>query len=126
MIIFSGSNYEQSLYHILENMVSEAVPDAEMILHRMICCRGIMRWNGRIRLTVDGHTFPRTDLAERLEYVVLPYHKDIPEPRGLDVFTQGLAHTGAEPRHIVNQCIRLAVEIGNNAQNAMELEYDSQ
>ena len=43
MVIFSGSNNEQSLLHILENMVPEAVSDAEMILHTMICCRVIMR-----------------------------------------------------------------------------------
>ena len=81
MVIFNGSSYEQSLLHLLENMVPEAVSDAEMILHTMICCRGIMRWDGR-RLIIDGHTFPRTDLAEHLEYVVLPYHNDIPKPRG--------------------------------------------
>ena len=58
--------------------------------------------------------------------MVLLYHKDIPKPRGLDIFAQRLARIGAKPRHIGNQCIRLAVEIGNNAQNAMEFEYDSQ
>ena len=40
MVIFNGFNYEQSLLHILESMVPEAVSDAEMILHTMICCRG--------------------------------------------------------------------------------------
>ena len=125
MVIFSGSNYEQSLLHILENMVPEAVSDAEMILHTMICCRGIMRWDGRRRLMVDGRTFPRTDLVERLENVVLPYRKDIPKPRGLDILTQGLTGIGAGPRQIGNQCIGLAVETGNNAQDAMELEYDT-
>ena len=64
MVIFDGSNYEQSLLYILENMVPEAVSDAEMILLTMIYCRGIMRSDGRRRLVVDGHTFPRTDLAE--------------------------------------------------------------
>ena len=111
MVIFSGSNYEQNLLHILENMVPEAVSDAEMILHIMICCIEIMIWDGR-RLIVDGHTFPRADLAELLEYVVLPYHKDIPRPRGSDIFTWGLARIGAEPRHMGNQCICLVVEIG--------------
>ena len=67
MIILNGSNCEQSLLHILENTVSEAVSDAEMILHTIIFCRGIMRWDSRRRLIVDGHTFPRTDLAELLE-----------------------------------------------------------
>ena len=122
MVIFNGFNYEQSVLHILENMV----PEAEMISHTTICCRGIMGWDGRKGLIIDGHTFPRTDLAELLEYVVLPYHKDITKPQGLDIFTQGLARIGAEPRHIGNQCIRLVVETGNNAQNAMELEHDSQ
>ena len=80
MVIFSGFYYEQSLPHIFENMIPEAVPDAKMILHTIICCRGIMRWDGRRTLIVDGYTLPRTDWAELLEYVVLPYHKDIPKP----------------------------------------------
>ena len=82
--------------------------------------------DGRRRLIVNGHTFLRTDLAEILEYVVLSYHKDIPEPRGSDIFTQGLVRIAAELMHIGNQCIRLAVQTGNNEQNAMEFEYDSQ
>ena len=65
-------------------------------------------------------------MDELLEYVVLPYYKDIPKPRGLDIFTQGLARIGAKPRHTRNHCIFLAVETGNNTQNEMELEYDSQ
>ena len=110
MVIFSGSNYEQSLLHTLENMVPEAVSDAEFILHTMICCRGIMTWDCRRRLIVDGHTFPITDLAELSEYVVPPYHNDIPKLRCLYIFTQGLARIGAEPRHIANQYIRLAIQ----------------
>ena len=58
--------------------------------------------------------------------MVLPHHKDIPKPRGSDIFTQELARVSAEPRHIGSQCICLAVKTGNNAQNAMEFEYDSQ
>ena len=74
---------------------------------------------------MDTHTFPRTDLAELLKDVVLPY-KNIPKPQGFDIFTQGLARTGVEPRHIGNQCMCLADETRNNAQNASEPEYHSQ
>ena len=86
------------ILHILENMV----PEAEMISHTVICCRGIMRWDGRRRLIVNGHTLPRTDLAEQLEYAFLPRHKDIPKPRGIDSFTKRLTHIGAEQRHMGN------------------------
>ena len=126
MIIFNGSNCEQKVLHILENMVPEAVSDAEMILHTMVCCGGIMSWDGRRRLIVDGHTLPGMDLAELSENAVLPYHKDIPKPRGIDSFTKGLARIGAEPRHKGHQCIRFVVETGNNTQNALEPECDSQ
>ena len=122
MVLFNGSNCEQSLLHILENMVPEAVSDAEMVLHTVICCRGIMRWNGR--LIVDGHTHPGTDLAEL--YAVLPCHKAIPKPRGIDSFTKGLARIGAEARHTGNQCICLGVETGMNTHNALEPVSDSQ
>ena len=77
-------------------------------------------------LIVDGHTIPGTELAELLEYVVLLYQKDIPKPRGIGTFTERLTRIGAEPRHIGNKCIRLVPETGNNTQNALEPEYDSQ
>ena len=84
-----------------------------------------MRWDGRGRLIVDGYTCPGMDLAELLEYVVLPYHKDIPKPRDLDIFTEGLARI-AEPSHMGNQSIRLVVETGNDTHNALEPKYDGE
>ena len=53
MVILSGSNYEQSLLHILENMVPEAVSDAEMILHTMLQRNQEMGWQKKVdsRLT---------------------------------------------------------------------------
>ena len=107
-------------------MIPEALSDAEMILHTIICFRRTMRWGDRRKFIVDGHTLRRTDLAELLKYAVLPYHKDIPKPRRIDIFTQELARLSAEPRRIGNQCIRLAAETGNNAQNAMEPGYGGQ
>ena len=41
--LFNFSDYEQSLLHLLENMVPEVVPNAETILHTMIFCIGIIR-----------------------------------------------------------------------------------
>ena len=75
---------------------------------------------------MDGHTLAGTDLAELLEYAVLPYHKDIPKPRGVNTFTEGLARISTEARHMGNQCRRLLVETVDNTQNALELEYVSQ
>ena len=95
-------------------MVPEAVSDAEMILRAMIFRKGTLRWDGRSKLIVDGHALLRTNLAQLLEYVVLPYHLDISKPRGLDIFTRGLARIGAEPRHIGNQCVCLVDEKGDN------------
>ena len=82
-----------------------------------------MRWDDRRRLIVDGHPLPGTDLAELLQDTVLPYHKDITKPRGLDIFAKILARTDAEPRHTGNQCIRLVVETGNDTPNVLEPEY---
>ena len=96
-------------------MVIFNVSDVEMILHTTICCRGTMKWGDRM-LIVDRHTLPGMDLTKLLECPVLPYHKDIPTPRGIDTFTKGIACIGAEPRHIENQCIHLVVETRNDAQ----------
>ena len=58
-----------------------------------------MRWDGRRRLIADGHTLPKAELDELFAYVVLPYHKDIPKPQGLDMFTLGRPRIRTEPRH---------------------------
>ncbi len=115
MVIFNGSDYEQSIMHVLENMVPNAMPDAEMIMHTMLCCKDIMRWDRRRRFIMDGHTIANTDIAELLEYTVLPYHKDIPKPHGIDLFCHSLQRIGVDSKHIGNQCVRLVVESGRNA-----------
>lgn len=123
MVIYNGTENEQSIVNVLENMVPSAMPDAEMILHTMLCCSGIMRWDRRRRIILDGHTIPNTDIAELLEYVVLPYHKDIPKPQGIDNFIEGLSDIGVDPRHIGNQCVRLVVESKNEVAQSMDDSY---
>ena len=61
MAVFSGSDYQQNLLHVHENMIF--VSDAEMILRAVLFCRGIMRWDSRRELIVDIHTFPTADSA---------------------------------------------------------------
>ena len=117
MVIFNGSEYEQSIMNVLENMVPDAMPDAEMIMHTMLCCKDIARWDHRRRLIMEGHTIPNTDVAELLEYVVLPYNKNIPKPHGLELFSCCLNRIGVDTKHIGNQCVRLVVESGGNVSN---------
>ena len=125
MVIFNGSEHEQSIINVLANMVPNAMPDAEMIMHAMLCCREIMRWDRRRRLIMDGHTIPNTDLAELLEYCVLPYNKNIPKPNGHDLFVEGLCRIGVDPRHLGNQCVRLVVESANNASSEPQADSAS-
>ena len=51
MVIFNASNYEQSLLHLLEIIVPEAMPDAEMMLYNDM----LQRNNDRDEMAKEGY-----------------------------------------------------------------------
>ena len=76
--------------------------EAKEILHSILTSTGILTWNGKGEIVYRGHNIRGTDIVDLLKNCVTPYHPDIPEPTGLNIFIKGLAELEIDKSLIVN------------------------
>ena len=111
---------------------------ASKLLHSMAASRNILFWTLGGELLRNQRRVPRTSIVELIEYVLLPYDQDIPEPRALNSFLDGLAELGVDKRWIGNkkvlsellqkekENIQDQCEEGDQSENSDEETDDSQ
>jgi hypothetical protein len=90
------------LEDILKYLDVDDEHEAEEILHSILTSTGILTWNGRGEIVYRGHNIRGTDIVDLLKNCVTPYHPDIPEPTGLNIFIKGLAELEIDKSQIVN------------------------
>ena len=66
---------------------------AEKILHSILTS-GNATWNPQKEMVYHGQNIPNSNIIDLLDYTLLLYEAQIPEPKGLDLFTKGLAEMG--------------------------------
>ena len=69
---------------------------ASDLLHSMAASKDILFWTPRGQLLRNKRTIPVTNIAELVEYVLLPHNNEISKPRPLDTFLDGLAELGID------------------------------
>ena len=111
----------------LPGSVSEK--DASELLHSMAVSKNILFWTPGDVLLRNQRRIPRTNIADLIEYVLLPYSKDIPEPRGLKSFVEGLAELGINKKGIknekvLNEILRIEKEMEENEEESEDEEDD--
>ena len=67
---------------------------------------------------------PVTSMSDLVEYFLLPYNKDIPRPRALDTFLDGIAVIGINKRLIHNKKL-LAEVVQREQENESQSETDT-
>ena len=90
------------LEDILKYLDFDDEHDAEEILHSILTSSRILTWNGKGEIVYRGHNIRGTDIVDLLQYCVVPYHPDIPEPTGLSIFIKVLAELEIDKSLIVN------------------------
>ena len=106
----SGSSHSDSddeeprIKDVLSNL-SKAVSKkrASDLLHSMAASRDILFWTPRGQLLRSERIIPVTNIAELVEYVLLPHNDDVAKPRALNTFLDGLAELGVDKRLIKNK-----------------------
>ena len=85
--------------------LSQAVPEkrASDLLHSMAASKDILFWTPRGQLLRNKRTIPVTNIAELVEYVLLPHNNEITKPRALNTFLDGLAELGIDKDLIKNK-----------------------
>ena len=73
--------------------LSQAVSEkrASDLLHSIAVSKDILFWTPSGQLLRNKRTIPVTNIAELVEYVLLPHNNEAAEPRALNTFLDGLA-----------------------------------
>ena len=82
--------------------LSRAVSEkrASDLLHSMAASKDLLFWTPRGQLLRNKRIIPVTNIAELLEYVLLPHNNEVIKPRALNTFLDGLAKLGIDKRLI--------------------------
>ena len=65
--------------------------------------KDILFWTPRGQLLRNKLIIPVANIAELLEYVLLPHNDDVTKPRALNTFQDGLAELGIDKGFIKNK-----------------------
>jgi hypothetical protein len=90
---------EDILGHLNNNVDKNNV---EELLHCILTSTDILTWNLQGELYTKGQNIRGTNIVDLLKYCVTPYHPDIPEPAGMNIFLKGLAKLEIDKSLIVN------------------------
>ena len=83
---------EPRIKDVLSNL-SRAVSEkrASDLLHSMAASKDILFWTPRGQLLRNKRIIPVTNIAELVDYVLLPHNNEVTKPRALNMFLDGLA-----------------------------------
>ena len=102
----SDGGEEPMIQLILQDLPgSVSYEHASSLLHSMAASKNILFWNLRGELMRHQRRIPKTNMAEILEYVLLPFNEDLPRPHGLNSFIEGLAELKINKAWIGNNLI---------------------
>ena len=101
-----SSDEEPRIKDVLENL-SQTVSRkcASDLLHSMTASKAILFWTPRGQLLRNKRIIPVTNIAELVEYILLPHNDDVTKPRALNTSLDGLAQLGVDKRLIKNKKI---------------------
>ena len=101
-----SSDEEPRIKDVLENL-SQTVSRkrASDLLHSMAASKDILFWTPRGQLLRNKRITPVTNIAELVEYILLPHNDDVTKPRALNTFLDGLAELGVDKHLIKNKKI---------------------
>ena len=123
-----SSEEEPRIKDVLENL-SQTVSRkrASDLLHSMAASKDILFWTPRGQLLRNKRIIPVTNIAELVEYILLPHNDDVTKPRALNTFLDGLAELGVDKRLIKNKKILsdLLEKEKANRKNENEADDDS-
>ena len=112
--------------------LSRAVSEkrASDLLDSMAASKDILFWNPSGQLLRNKRTIPVTNIAELVEYVLLPHNNEVTKPRALNTFLDGLAELGIDKGLIKNKKLLsdlIEKEKGyRNAENTSENESNNE
>ena len=101
-----SNDEEPRIKDVLENLSKPVSRErASDLLHSMAASKDILFWTPRGQLLRINRIIPVTNIAELVEYILLPHNDEVIKPRALNTFLDGLAELGVDKRLIKNKKI---------------------
>ena len=102
------SEHEEPRMKDVLSHLSRAVPEkvekrASYLLHSMAASKDTLFWTPSGQLLRNKRTIPVTNIAELVEYVLLPHNNEVTKPRALNTFLDGLKELGIDKGVIKNK-----------------------
>ena len=99
-----SNDEEPRIKDVLENLSKPVSRErASDLLHSMAASKDILFWTPRGQLLRKNRVIPVTNIAELVEYILLPHNDEVIKPRALNTFLDGLAELGVDKRLIKKQ-----------------------
>ena len=94
-----SNDEEPRIKHVLENLSKTVSRErASDLLHSMAASRDILIWIPRGQLLRKNRIIPVANIAELVEYILLPHNDEVIKPRALYTSLDGLAELGVDKR----------------------------
>ena len=105
-------------------ILSRAVPRQKALdlLHSMAVSKDILFWTPKGEMLYKNRRIPVTSMAELCEYILLPYNSEVPKPRALNTFLNGIAEIGINKALVKNKKILAELIV---KENEIQSEDDS-
>ena len=101
-----SNDEEPRIKDVLENLSNTFSRErASDLLPSMAASKDILFWTPRGQILRNNRIIPVTNIAELVEYTLLPYNDEVIKPRALNTFLDGLAELGVDKRLIKNKNI---------------------
>ena len=94
-----SNDEEPRIKDVLENLSKTVSRErASDLLHSMAASKDILFWTPREQILRKNRVIPVTNIAELVEYILLPHNDEVIKPRVLNTFLDGLAELGVDKR----------------------------
>ncbi|CAH3163842.1 unnamed protein product [Porites lobata] len=97
-------NEEPRIKDVLSHLSrAVSVKRASDLLHSMAASKDVLFWTPSGQLLRNKRTIPVTNIAELVEYALLPHNNEVNKPRALNTFLDGLAELGIDKGLVKNK-----------------------
>ncbi len=98
---------------------------AKEILNAILTSKNTIGWNSKLQLIVDDRVVPRTNVADLVAHVLYPHDERVKDPRGFNVFVQGLKDIGLESEWLENEIAKSVLESAEDDTDETSEDEDS-
>ena len=94
------------IYNVLTEIPSALRENATEMMDAILTSEELFNWDRQLRLITDGRTHPNTNMADLVAHLLYPHDEHVEEPKGFQVFIEGLKDIKLESEWVENELVK--------------------